>query len=77
MVTGQPPKARPEDRGTDGFGVTRAGDVAWPQAVATRLVGSYRRPMTAEEVLRSARTILLIDFPRRDVPDALAAQDSW
>ncbi len=28
--------------------------------------------MTAEEVLRSARTILLIDFPGRDVPDELA-----
>jgi len=28
--------------------------------------------MTAEQVLRSARTILLIDFPSRDVPDALA-----
>ena len=29
-------------------------------------------PVTAEQVLRSARTILLIDFPSRDVPDALA-----
>jgi len=28
--------------------------------------------MTAEQVLRSARTILLIDFPSRDVPEALA-----
>jgi hypothetical protein len=44
----------------------RAGDVAVP------LVGSYCRPMTAEQVLRSARTVLLIDFPSRDVPDALA-----
>lgn len=50
----------------------RAGVVAVPHAVATRLAGSYGRLMTAEQILRSARTILLIDFPSRDVPEALA-----
>jgi hypothetical protein len=39
--------------------------------VATELVGSYPRPITAEQVLRTARTILLIDFPSREVPNAL------
>ena len=28
--------------------------------------------MTAEDVLRSARTVLLIDWPSRDVPDTVA-----
>ena len=53
----------------------RAGEVGRePVIVAGPRVGSYCCPMTADQVLvlRSARTVLLIDFPSRDVPDALA-----
>jgi hypothetical protein len=44
-------------------------DSAHPIAYSS--VGSYRCTMTGEHVLRSTRSILLVDFPGREVSDTL------